>query len=116
LAPGGFLAARPAVRFDLKEAHPLIHAYYGTRLRLPSERSGLWSAGAYGLSERGHERFAEFPNVIADVLFVDRLFSPTEKAVLDVEPVVVRPPRTSGAQLAVLHRVYRGNAHQNSME
>jgi hypothetical protein len=116
LAPGGLLAARPAVRFDLEEAHPLIHAYYGTRLRLPSARSGLWSAGAYGLSERGHERFAEFPNVIADDLFVDRLFSPSEKAVLDVEPVVVRPPRTPGAQLAVLNRVYRGNAQQNSME
>jgi exopolysaccharide biosynthesis WecB/TagA/CpsF family protein len=116
LAPGGLLAARPAVRFDLERAHPLIHAYYATRLKLPSARSGLWSAGAYGLSERGHERFAEFPNVIADDLFVDRLFSPSEKAVLDVEPVVVRPPRTPGAQLAVLKRVYRGNAQQNGME
>ena len=116
LAPGGHLAARPAVRFDLVDAHPLVHAYYGTRLRLPSARSGLWSAGVYGLSERGHDRFAKFPNVIADDLFVDHLFSPTEKAVLDVEPVVVRPPRTPGAQLAVLNRVYRGNAQQNSME
>ena len=56
------------------------------------------------------------PNVIADDLFVDRLFSPSEKAVLDVEPVVVRPPRTPRAQLAVLNRVYRGNAQQNGME
>ena len=116
LAPGGPLAARPAVRFDLKDAHPLIHAYYATRLKLPSARSGLWSAGAYGLSERGHARFAEFPDLIAADLFVDRLFSPSEKAVLDVEPVVVRPPRTPGAQLAVLNRVYRGNAQQNSSE
>lgn len=113
LSRGDLLAARPAVRFDLQGAHPLIRAYYGTRLRLPSARSGLWSAGAYGVSERGHERFREFPNLIADDLFVDRLFLPAEKAILDVEPVVVRPPRTPSAQLAVLHRVYRGNAEQN---
>ena len=29
---------------------------------------------------------------------------------------MVRPPRTPGAQLAVLNRVYRGNAQQNSLE
>ncbi|AXJ09250.1 glycosyltransferase [Arthrobacter sp. PM3] len=116
LAPGGLLAARPAVRFDLEGAHPLIHAYYGTRRRLPSTHNGLWSAGAYGLCKAGHERFAEFPDVVGDDLFVDRLFSPAEKAVLNVEPVVVRPPRTPSAQLAVLNRVYRGNTQQNRAE
>jgi hypothetical protein len=116
LSEGTLLAARPAARVDLQDAHPLIHAYYGTRLRLPSARSGLWAGGVYGLSERGHQRFREFPDVIADDLFVDRLFAASEKAVLDVEPVVIRPPRTPSDQLAVLHRVYRGNAEQNGRE
>ncbi|MCB5273166.1 N-acetylglucosaminyl-diphospho-decaprenol L-rhamnosyltransferase [Arthrobacter sp. SO5] len=113
LSGGSILAARPAVRFDLQGAHPLIQAYYRTRQRLPSARSGLWAGGIYGLSWEGRQRFGEFPNVTADDLFVDRLFAASEKAVLDVEPVVVRPPRTPAAQLAVLHRIYRGNAEQN---
>lgn len=113
LAGGGVLAARPAVRLDLQDAHPLVHAYYRTRLRLPSMRNVLWAGGVYGLSREGRERFAQFPDLIADDLFVDGLFDPAEKAVLDVEPVVIRPPRTPGAQLAVLHRVYRGNAEHS---
>ena len=56
---------------------------------------------------------SRFPNLTADDLFVDRLFEPAEKAVLDVDPVVIRPPRTPRDQLEVLHRVYRGNAEQN---
>lgn len=114
LSQGRLLAARPAVRLDLQDAHPLIHAYYRARLQLPSTTNGLWAGGVYGLSERGRQRFGEFPDLIGDDLFVDRLFSATEKAVLEVEaPVVICPPRTPRAQLAVLHRVYRGNAEQN---
>jgi hypothetical protein len=113
LEAGGPLAARPAVQFDLQDAHPLIHSYYRTRLRLPSARNRLWAGGVYGLSEQGRKRFQEFPDLTADDLFVDRLFEPSEKAVLDVDPVVIRPPRTPRDQVAVLHRVYRGNAEQN---
>lgn len=65
------------------------------------------------MSEQGRKRFQEFPDLTADDLFVDRLFEPSEKAVLDVDPVVIRPPRTPRDQVAVLHRVYRGNAEQN---
>ncbi|GAP54962.1 putative N-acetylmannosaminyltransferase [Arthrobacter sp. Hiyo6] len=116
LAPGGPLAARPSVRYDLQGAHPLIHSYYSTKLRLPSVRNGLWAGGAYALSMEGRRRFEEFPDVTADDLFVDRLFGPTEKAILDVEPLVFYPPRTLKDQRAVLHRVYRGNAEQNCRE
>ncbi len=114
LNSGHVLAARPEARFDLQDAHPLIRSYYRTKLRLPSARGGLWGAGVYGLSREGRQRFQQFPGLTADDLFVDRLFEPAEKAVLDVAPVVVRPPRTPKDQVAVLHRVYRGNAQQNS--
>ncbi|MGO4191596.1 glycosyltransferase [Arthrobacter sp. YAF17] len=113
LSSGPVLAARPAARFDLQDAHPLIRSYYRTKLRLPSARAGLWGAGVYGLSREGRQRFRQFPGLTGDDLFVDRLFEPAEKAVLDVEPVVVRPPRTPKDQVAVLRRVYRGNAEQN---
>jgi exopolysaccharide biosynthesis WecB/TagA/CpsF family protein len=113
LSSGRVLAARPEARFDLQDAHPLIRSYYRTKLRLPSARGGLWGAGVYGLSTEGRQRFQHFPGLTADDLFVDRLFEPAEKAVLDVDPVVVCPPRTPKDQVAVLHRVYRGNAQQN---
>jgi len=112
LTSGGPLAARPVVHYDLEGAHPLIQSYYGTRLRLPSVRKSLWSGGVYALSEQGHQRFQTFPNLTADDLFVDRLFAPYEKAVLDGDPVVFRPPRTIKDQLRVLQRVNRGNIEQ----
>jgi hypothetical protein len=116
LLSGQVLAASPAVRFDLHDAHPLIHSYYRTRQHLPAARSGLWGGGVYGLSQEGRQRFQQFPDLTADDLFVDRLFEPAEKAVLDVDPVVICPPRTPKDQLAVLHRVYRGNAEQNDRQ
>ena len=60
LASGHVLAARPAVRFDLQGAHPLVHSYYRTRMQLPTTRSGLWGGGVYGLSQG---RAAAFPAV-----------------------------------------------------
>ncbi|MEV7132763.1 WecB/TagA/CpsF family glycosyltransferase [Arthrobacter sp. NPDC093128] len=116
LAPGGLLAGRPAARYDLHGAHPLIRAHYRARLRLPSTATSLYSAGAFALSKEGHLRLEEFPEVLADDLYVDRLFGPSEKAVLDVEPVVVRPPRTLRDHMAVLRRVCRANAQVNRME
>lgn len=113
LISGQVLAARPAARFELQDAHPLVRSYHLTRLRLPSARCGLWGGGVYGLSREGRQRFGEFPDLTADDLYVDRLFEPGEKAVLDVDPVLVHPPRTPKDQIAVLHRVYRGNAQQN---
>lgn len=116
LVPGGLLAGRPAARYDMHGAHPLIRAQYRARLRLPSNATSLYSAGAFALSKEGHIRLEEFPEVLADDLYVDRLFAPAEKAVLDVEPVVVRPPRTLKDGLAVMRRVCRANAQVNRFE
>ena len=116
LVPGGLLAGRPAARYDLQGAHPLIRSHYRARLRLPSNATSLYSAGAFALSKEGHVRLEEFPEVLADDLYVDRLFAPAEKAVLDVEPVVVRPPRTLKDHLAVMRRVCRANAQVNRLE
>ncbi|MDV8149804.1 WecB/TagA/CpsF family glycosyltransferase [Arthrobacter sp. B10-11] len=116
LAPGGLQAGRPAARYDLQGAHPLIRAQYRARLRLPSNATSLYAAGAFALSKEGHRRLEEFPEVLADDLYVDRLFGPAEKAVLDVEPIVVRPPRALKDHLAVMRRVCRANAQVNRME
>jgi glycosyltransferase involved in cell wall biosynthesis len=109
LQGGKHQAARPPFRYDMTGATWPVRSYYRARGRLPSSRRHLWGAGVYGLSEAGRSRFGPFPEVVADDLYVDALFSEDEKLVVDTDPVVVRTPRTTAGLLAVLRRTYRGN-------
>jgi glycosyltransferase involved in cell wall biosynthesis len=110
LAAGPELAARPPFVYDVDGARSLVRAYYRARLRLPANTTALWGAGCYAMSRAGRSRFGQFPGLVADDYFVDTLFDPHEKRVVDVEPVVVRTPRTSRALGRVLRRTYGGNA------
>jgi hypothetical protein len=62
----------------------------------------------YGLSATGRSRFGAFPDVVADDLWVDRLFDDGEVEIVDSAPVVVPVPRRSRDLLRVLRRTYRG--------
>ena len=104
------LCARPTFRYDTLGASWPVRAYYRARNRLPQASESMWGAGVYGLSFAGHGRLGEFPSVTADDCFIDRLFGDGEKATLDCRPVIVRTPRSAKALLAILKRVYRGNA------
>jgi exopolysaccharide biosynthesis WecB/TagA/CpsF family protein len=108
------IAARPAFVYDTSGASGLVRSYYRARARIPSAHSALWGAGAYALSEAGHARFAEFPDVTADDLWIDQQFGSAEKCVVDTEPVVVRTPRNARALLAILRRANRGNRQVGS--
>lgn len=114
LDEGRWLAARPAAVVDVTGASAPVRAYHRVRARLPSARAALWGAGVYGLSERGHARLGAFPDLVADDLWVDTLFSPAEKVVVAAPPVLVSGPRTTASLLRVLHRTYRGNAQVRS--
>lgn len=106
----GTPAVRPAVRYNTEGAGFLVRAYYRARRNIPAGRTSLWGAGAYGLSRAGHERLKSFPDIVADDLYVDRLFTAAEKRVLDSAPVDVRTPRSVPGLMAVLRRTYRGNS------
>ncbi len=110
LAAGPEVAARPAYRYDTDGASALVRSYYRTRVRMPSTKSALWGAGAYALSETGHERLGAFPTLTADDLWVDRLFGDAEKRILGTEPVLVRTPRDAAGLMAILQRTSRGNS------
>lgn len=101
------LAGRPPVRFASSRAGTVVRRWYAVRARLPSIAGALWGAGCYGLSERGRARFGEFPEVIADDLFIDSLFDEDEVVIVDTDPVVVHTPRTVGDLVRVLRRSYR---------
>ena len=68
-------------------------------------------------SEEGHERFREFPAVSprfsGDDLFFDQQFLPTEKTVLETQPVIVRIPRRPATLLSTLRRNRRAKAQLN---
>ena len=104
----GVLAARPPIRYEIDGASSLVRSYYRARSRVPAVLGSLWGAGVYGLSESGRRRFGAFPDVVADDLWVDRLFAKEEVEIVDSAPVVVTVPRRSRDLLRVLGRTYRG--------
>jgi hypothetical protein len=69
----------------------------------------LWGAGIYALSAEGRRRFDEFPLVVGDDLFVDRLFGIEEIDIVDTTPVVVAASATAAGLLATFRRTFRGN-------
>ena len=111
---GGALAARPPIRYQTSGASALVRSYYRARARVPAVMGSLWGAGAYGLSAGGRSRFGEFPDLVADDLWVDRLFDPDEVGVVGSTPVVVTVPRRSGDLVRTLRRTYRGKAEMAS--
>jgi hypothetical protein len=110
MAKDGLLAARPSCRYDIDGSSKVVRAFYRARVAMPSLSSALWGAGIYAISESGHQRLRSFPDLLGDDLWVDQLFGPAERRVVESEPVVVHGPRTTAGLLAILRRSYRGNA------
>jgi glycosyltransferase involved in cell wall biosynthesis len=108
LATGPALAARPRYVNQPAGATAVVRSYYRARARMTSVQGSLWGAGVYALSAEGRARFGAFPDVVADDLFVDRLFRRHEIDIVDVEPVVVYTPRDLPNLLNVLRRAQRG--------
>jgi glycosyltransferase involved in cell wall biosynthesis len=106
----GAPAARPPVRYESGESAALVRRYYRARAQLPAVLGSLWGAGVYALSEAGRARFDQFPDLVADDLWVDQLFAPGEVKIIDCEPVTVAVPRNVSSLLTVLRRTYRGKS------
>ncbi|WEV76934.1 glycosyltransferase family 2 protein [Janibacter cremeus] len=104
---GGVVAGRPPHMFDTTGASWVVRRWYGVRSQLPSISGPLWGAGCYALSVEGRSRFDAFPEIIADDLFIDRLFAPPEIEIVDTDPLVVRTPRRLADLFRVLRRRYR---------
>ena len=104
----GALAARPPVRYEVSGASAAVRSYYRARSQVPAVLGSLWGAGVYGLSATGRSRFGPFPDVVADDLWVDRLFSNEEVEIVESAPAVVSVPRRSRDLVRVLARAYRG--------
>ncbi len=105
----GAIAARPPITFHTAQSAWPVRRYFAANARIPSVMAELCGGGAYGLSTTARARFAEYPDVVADDLFISRIVAPEEVTVVDTDPLVVRVPRTTRALLAILRRSVRGN-------
>lgn len=103
----GALAARPPHRFESSRASWVVRRWYAVREQLPSIATALWGAGCYALSVEGRTRFGEFPEIVADDLFIDALFLADEIRIVDTDPITVRTPRVTADLLRIMRRSYR---------
>ena len=87
-----------------------VRAYMAVHQRLPAFENSLFGRGMIALTQTGRARFDTFPTMIADDLFLDSLFSPTQKRPIDDVEVSIKAPRKTGPLLRRLIRVRRGNA------
>jgi glycosyltransferase involved in cell wall biosynthesis len=103
------VTARPPIVYDTSSSSWVVRRFYRARARIPAVMGSLWGAGMYALSADGRGRFDQFPLLVADDLFVDRLFRTDEIDVVDTTPVVVVGAATASGLLATFRRTFRGN-------
>ena len=108
--PGAPLVAVPDRRLVLSGRPIAVRCYYAIQSRLPAARTGLFGRGMIALSEAGRARFERFPDVVADDLFLDSLFSADERVVVAGVHTLVETPRRTRDLVRRLTRVRRGNA------
>jgi hypothetical protein len=87
-----------------------VRAYFSINERLPAFTDGLFGRGMITLSAEGRARFGEFPEMVADDLFLDSLFLPGEKVTVPAVEVTVEAPFTRDDLMRRLIRVRRGNS------
>lgn len=104
------LAAVPRRQLEVAGRPLMVRAYYAISSRLPAFHDGLFGRGVIALSAEGRNRFDTFPDMIADDLFLDSLFSTAEKRQVDSFATTVAAPRRTRDLFRRLVRVRRGNA------
>jgi len=85
----------------------LVRSYNSTWYRLSALRGDCQGTGVYALNSAAREMFIEFPAVIADDLFIHKMFE--GRCVQIAESVRVRPPQTFSSLMKVRTRVFAGN-------
>ena len=88
----GAAAAEPVPRIDTSRSSLLVKAYYTVAVALHGQRPGDIGCGLYAMSEDGRNRFALFPDVIADDAFVRAHFAADELVHVTTASSVVHAP------------------------
>ncbi len=91
LSNKNYLATSSRVNMDLLSSSWFVRAFYEIWLDLPYCKAGMIGSGVYALSEKGRQRFDEFPNIIADDGYVRCLFTEAERPLSDCYSTVTAP-------------------------
>lgn len=102
-------AVAPRIELDPTMAAWGVRAYHRIWTRLPQIVHGLTGRGVYALSRQGRARFAQFPDVIADDLFIHELFPAPRGIVVQETTSRVTPAPTVRNLLRQKARVFAGN-------
>ena len=108
-AGGDHPAATARRELDLTGRPLLVRAYFSVHRHLPALRTALFGRGVVVLSEAGRARFDRFPDMVADDLFLDSLFTVEEKCQVESVESVVATPRRTRDLIRRLIRVRAGN-------
>ena len=106
---GPALAATVGRQLDLTGRPLPVRAYFAVHGRLPVFRDGLFGRGVVALSEAGRARFGRFPELVADDLFLDSLFTRAEKRHVTSYAARVATPRRTADLVRRLVRVRGAN-------
>jgi glycosyltransferase involved in cell wall biosynthesis len=104
------LAVTTRPELDVSRSPLLVRSYYAINARLPVYQNALFGRGVVVLSAEGRGRFERFPDVIADDLFLDSLFTAAEKREVSSVSSQIAAPRRTRDLLRRLVRIRRGNA------
>lgn len=86
-----------------------VRAYFMVWQQMPYGQNSLVGAGVYALSENGRARFESFPPIIADDLFIHRVFSDDERCTVADVTARIHPPQNLRSMLRMLTRQWVGN-------
>lgn len=113
LAADEVLAAAPGLDVDLRDRPWSVRAFYQVWTQLPYVAKDLLGSGVYALSREGRARFDQFPDVVADDGFIERLFEREERALVRECSFRLTPPDSLWGLIRVKTRTHKGN-HQLS--
>lgn len=106
---GDILAAVPSAKVVVEDSGLFARWYYDIASILPSARDGFGASGVYALSREGRQRFDQFPNVIADDMYVQSNFKSYEYETIASAVSTVFKPAKLRDILRINIRVKRGN-------
>jgi glycosyltransferase involved in cell wall biosynthesis len=107
--PGTVLAVAPRRELDVTGSSLPVRAYFTINSRLPAFDNALFGRGVVALSMAGRDRFGQFPDLVADDLFLDSLFTAAEKREVSSVSARITVPQRTRDLVRRLVRVRRGN-------
>ncbi len=109
LASSPVLLAAPTPVIDTSQSSWLVRQYYKAWLGLPYVKQGVIATCSYVITERGRERFDEFPEVISDDGYVRGHFRSSEISNISRAEIYIRAPKDVISLIKIKTRARLGN-------